>query len=269
MLSWIIRDDEKKPLPLEHIAGFFLFPRISLMFVVNTLEVLFAYLYLMRVHGVTGFLIYMVLFHLTALVDVLGDRSVGKNLLELRRRGFSDLQTFLTWEGNLVSSQMFAFVIVRFICVDAAVYSLSNFFLSPRWLLHTGVNLVLSEALFTFSHYLLHTWHVLTPLHVMHHCCVHPSWTTNLIFHPLDLALEFSGPVTALIGMHFFVWQDQFSLLVSFVVLQLWYAYDHDNGINLYHVDHHRQINSLYAIYINIKGDPKKNILRDQMLLKK
>ena len=39
-------------------------------------------------------------------------------------------------------------------------------------------------------------------------CLLHsPSWSTNLLFHPVDLALEFSGPVGFLVASHMLLFE--------------------------------------------------------------
>ena len=65
------------------------------------------------------------------------------------------------------------------------------------------VNFVGMELLFTWCHRWLHSS---TPhLHVMHHALRTPSWTSNLLFHPLDLAAEFTGPLLFNVATYFLV----------------------------------------------------------------
>lgn len=102
-------------------------------------------------------------------------------------------------------------------------------------------------------------------LHVFHHCSTRPTFNTNLLFHPLDLAIEFTAPALSLFLMHWHVWRDDFVLLYSYILFQFWYAYDHDEHIRAYHVQHHADCDSLYAIYCNWRGVPAKNLLRNHM----
>jgi sterol desaturase/sphingolipid hydroxylase (fatty acid hydroxylase superfamily) len=130
-------------------------------------------------------------------------------------------------------------------------------------------NLVLAEVAFTSGHAMLHLSPSLAPLHVMHHACTAPTITTNLIFHPVDLAIEFSGPILFLILSHVFLFQDPFVLTTSLLVLHLWYAYDHDPNLNLYHIQHHKYIDSIYTIYTKFRlSDPKADLVKPLVKLK-
>eukprot|EP00571_Detonula_confervacea_P016993 CAMPEP_0172308042 /NCGR_PEP_ID=MMETSP1058-20130122/8760_1 /TAXON_ID=83371 /ORGANISM="Detonula confervacea, Strain CCMP 353" /LENGTH=239 /DNA_ID=CAMNT_0013020375 /DNA_START=177 /DNA_END=897 /DNA_ORIENTATION=+ len=193
--------------------------------------------------------------------------SPGKNVVRLRRAGFSDWIILGIAEFNTVGSQLLGYVITVGLCGDPRFYTMSYAWRRlDVWLLCVVfVNLALAEAAFTIGHYLLHSRKSLLSLHVMHHCCVHASWTTNVLFHPIDLAIEFSGPAISLLLMHFIVWRDPFVLMVTFVIFQIWYALDHDESLKTYHYAHHTHNNSLYAIYINVKGKPRSNLLRDYM----
>ena len=128
-----------------------------------------------------------------------------------------------------------------------------------------AANLLLSELLFCFGHSLMHTVPFLLKLHIFHHCSVRASFNTNLLFHPVDLAIEFAGPAAGLLGMHFCLWQDQAVLLYTYLIFQLWYAYDHDETMKLYHTKHHATCDSVYVIYSNLRGNPKNNLLKSYM----
>jgi sterol desaturase/sphingolipid hydroxylase (fatty acid hydroxylase superfamily) len=125
--------------------------------------------------------------------------------------------------------------------------------------------MTIAELGFSFGHWCMHTFEPLMKFHVMHHCCTYASWSTNLLFDPLDLTIEFAGPACGLLGMHFFVWQDQTALMLTYLVFQVWYAWDHDEDLKLFHYTHHVNCDSLYAIYTNFKGNPKNNILKKKM----
>lgn len=130
-----------------------------------------------------------------------------------------------------------------------------------------SINLALTEILICWGHSAMHTSPYLMKYHIFHHCCVHSTFNTNLLFHPVDLAIEFAGPAAALLGMHFVVWnKDQAVLLVTYIVFQLWYAYDHDEHLGLPHIKHHSACDSLYLIYTTVRrGNPKRNELRERM----
>ncbi len=76
---------------------------------------------------------------------------------------------------------------------------------------------------------------------------------------------EFGAGAVLMLALHFLVWKNPFLLLCTWTVFQTWYMLDHDEHLMLPHIKHHTQVDSLYAIYINVKGDARKNILRPQM----
>ena len=133
--------------------------------------------------------------------------------------------------------------------------------------LRVTFNLCVSEMLFYLGHRLMHTHPTLVKYHVLHHCSTNASWNTNFLFHPIDLAVEFAGPVVVgVLGTHYYLWnQDQATLVITLLIVLIWYACDHDEHLNLYHIEHHSKCDSLYAIYCNIRGNPKHNILQQQM----
>lgn len=53
-------------------------------------------------------------------------------------------------------------------------------------------NFFFGEIAFTFGHRLIHSY--FPKLHLLHHCCLFPSYTSNYFFDPLDLFIEFSFP---------------------------------------------------------------------------
>ena len=71
------------------------------------------------------------------------------------------------------------------------------------------------------------------------------------MFHPLDMAAEFSGPVVAVIGLHALLWQENLTLVTTVLLVHLWYALDHSANMNLPHTRHHKYINNMYSIYMD------------------
>ena len=254
LLDYAVRGLQAQP-PLAVLAG--------LPYTLWTsAEVIVSHLLWMRVWGLPGMLLHLAVCVGTLTLDGLLSNSFGENVRWLRANGFSDLRTVATIAFNLVASQSLGFLVVYLICTET---------LDPRDVLDAAVlgkvlvNMAIGEALFTASHRALHRR--LAGLHRMHHCCRRASWTTNLIFHPVDLALEFAGPVGALLVTHYLVWdQDQLVLLVSYVVLQLWYGLDHDEYLKLYHYRHHLVVDSVYTIYVRI-ADSNPRLDRVKALL--
>jgi sterol desaturase/sphingolipid hydroxylase (fatty acid hydroxylase superfamily) len=110
-------------------------------------------------------------------------------------------------------------------------------------------NLLLSELTFTAGHWTLHQTVRGGQWHALHHACRPCSWSSNLLFHPVDLLIEFSGPFLALAGSHCLLFDDRAALLVSVHLLHLWYALDHSENWRLAHYRHHLYVDSTYTIY--------------------
>lgn len=214
---------------------------------------------------------YMVFAMLLLLFDCFTSSNCGDAIKRARLAGYSDATITSFVLSNLVSSQMIGYLICMFVINDRSVFSWNLFgerlMTSPFVFVGAVVfNLFVTEAAFTLSHGWLHTIPVLQKFHVLHHCWLEPSYTTNLFFHPVDLILEFSGPAACLLATHYLLWsQDDLILLTTYIAFQLWYMYDHDDTLNLYHVDHHRRCNSMYTIYGKIMSDPRQNQLRELM----
>lgn len=111
-------------------------------------------------------------------------------------------------------------------------------------------NLAMSELCFTAAHTRLHRTEYGARLHHLHHCCKPSSWSSNLIIHPIDMAVEFSGPVLVLLFTDRWIFHNPTALFLSLTVLQLWYAVDHSEYLKLPHYRHHAYINNFLHIYL-------------------
>lgn len=264
VFDFAIRPQGTKP-PLSHL--FLVGGRLSSLLLYNTMLVLTFYLHFFRAYGMAAFGVYIFLFQINTVLDGLVSNSFGQNIELLRKAGYSDVHILAFQEFNRVSSQLIAYFLVNYVVTDDKVYTLEHFLetFNPATVGKILVNLAITEFLFRCGHCLLHTHPTLMKLHVFHHCSVNPTWNTNLLFHPVDLAIEFSGPAASLLAMHYFAWNDQAVLLYTFIIFQLWYAYDHDEDLQLFHVKHHTYCDSLYVIYSSIREDPSKNILKQYM----
>jgi sterol desaturase/sphingolipid hydroxylase (fatty acid hydroxylase superfamily) len=188
----------------------------------------------------------------------------GNNIVQLRSNGFSDEVVLGCGIFNLLLTEFTLYVLLSvwfstplldIICMRFTSSSSSSA-TSSAWIYivvaQVFCNLVSSEICFTLNHYLLHRFQ--PAIHHMHHACFTPTLSTNLIFHPLDLMLEFSTPVGILLLNHYCWWnEDELVFLISFVIVQMWYALDHDEWCALPHYAHHIFVDSNYSIYINGK----------------
>lgn len=251
---------------------------LSPFLVLQSLQILAFHLFFFRLptpFNYVAFLVYTVIIFnfLTLPTDAKTSNSLGRNIVNLRRAGYSDHALLGIMNFNLVSSQWMGFIVVNWICTDPKIYTLEYYAERMGSTSHMAAfslgivaNLALAEVLFIVGHSFLHTNATLSPLHLLHHYNTHPSWCTNLLFHPLDLAIEFGLPAVGLFAVHFGVFHDQAILLITYLIFQLWYAYDHDECLNFYHCQHHRDCDSLYAIYIKLKGNPRRNVLRNKLM---
>ena len=186
---------------------------------------------------------------------VISDRP-WKNLEIMKRNGFTP--TYI-WAVSIFNTLYF----------DVAVYytgrvMLKDEIVTPRidvsLILTVVVILFIGDYLFYAAHKILHSTEIGARLHLMHHCCIHTSITTNLWFHPLDLLIEFFGPSSLNLAW-WYISNDTFAFIVIFSIMQTWYTMTHDENISNHHGDHHRLVNSDYPIYISYKvPNPKDRV---------
>lgn len=192
-------------------------------------------------YGVIGWFAITALGYFSCVIDYLYFPNCKRNIDFLRKRGYTPKLVWGIMLLNLCLTNALVGCIYSFYQINQVSFVI---------IAKVIVNMLLTEICFTIAHLLLHHTECGSSIHVLHHCCKYASWSTNLIFHPLDLAAEFSGPVLAILGMHAVVWQDTNTLLLSTILLHVWYALDHSALIKLPHTKHHSQVNSMYCIYI-------------------
>lgn len=120
--------------------------------------------------------------------------------------------------------------------------------LLPRLLVGVATALATDPVFFLFHKALHDYW---PSLHLLHHCCIRSSLTTNLFFHPGDLALEFTAPIMSMWAVAVFVVGDPWVFAFGFALLWAWYTLSHDEWLGLQHARHHRHCGSNYFIYVN------------------
>ena len=192
---------------------------------------------------------------LMAWIDHWNSDHTAKNLRIMKASGISQLEIWGSAAATVLGFQL------------PGMYLLMNFFedsydgnnwTRPNLEEHlTMVNILTATAMvastdltFFYCHRWLHT--TVPRTHLLHHSCVHSSLSTNMFFHPLDLAAEFTAPVLFL----FAVCQLQplggsgawmFSLCLA--VTQAWYASGHDEWLGGHHATHHKSCATGYFIY--------------------
>jgi sterol desaturase/sphingolipid hydroxylase (fatty acid hydroxylase superfamily) len=265
LLDFSVRPQGAKP-PLSQ--PFVLGDRISFLLLAHTMTILIFYLHFFRAYGLPAFALYIAIENCWCMLETMMSNRYGRCIENIRKAGYTDTTILFYQEFNRIASQALAFILVNFITTDEYIYTwdylTKSFGLSQ--VAKIAVNLTVTEILFFAGHRLMHTHPAFIKLHVFHHCSVEPSFNTNLLFHPIDLAIEFAAPALSLLVLHFGIWHDEGVLLYTYVLFQLWYAYDHDENLSLYHTQHHKKCDSLYVIYSNIKDSGKDNILKQYMV---
>jgi hypothetical protein len=216
---------------------------------INIFNILLTHLVFMRYYGILG-LFADVIWSITFAICLDGFISTNlyTNIVRLRKNGFTDEYLIAVMLINIFGSQGLGLIVMYYICGSTPLI-FENIF-SVRVLVGVIVNLCLGEICFTAAHKAMHYW--IPSLHKLHHCCIRASFSTNLLFEPLDLVLEFAGPVGVLALTHMFLWNENTNiLLVSYMALQTWYALDHDEYLKLPHYMHHMAINSRYNVYFD------------------
>lgn len=197
-------------------------------------------------YGAGGLAAHTLLFGVGSVgLDYVVSPTMGRNLAKLEDHGYNNCTMVLLMLANLVASNILVVtMIIGFGCFDAKWRDVG-------WTTVAAVvsNLLLSELTFTAGHWALHQTARGGHWHTLHHACRPCSWSTNLLFHPVDLAVEFSGPFLALACSHCLLFNDVAALLVSVHLLHLWYALDHSENFRLSHYRHHLYVDSTYTIY--------------------
>mmetsp|Transcript_24812 Transcript_24812/g.58173 ORF Transcript_24812/g.58173 Transcript_24812/m.58173 type:complete len:248 (+) Transcript_24812:96-839(+) len=137
--------------------------------------------------------------------------------------------------------------------VDALPPSLYDYAAILRAAGSVAVYLLATEVSFTAGHAWLHHTKRGREIHNMHHLCRPASISANLLFHPVDMAVEFGGPFASLILLHLYVFRDPFTFKAAMTAVNLWYTADHDENLGLSHALHHRemgpQVLTIYGRY--------------------
>ena len=195
------------------------------------------------------------------LIDFAISDNPWKNVAIMKLNGLSTTYIWGVSIFNIIYVQLMAYNIYRIILKDEPM----PIHIDLQLIIPVFVILGIGDYLFYISHKWLHSTQFGAKLHLMHHCCIHTSISTNLWFHPLDLLIEFFGPFT----INYLYWvysRDTFTLIVVAGIMQAWYSGTHDENIANHHRDHHRLINSDYPIYISYnipnRNDKVKHMIK-------
>eukprot|EP01094_Clydonella_sp_ATCC50884_P025151 TRINITY_DN6499_c0_g1_i2.p2 TRINITY_DN6499_c0_g1~~TRINITY_DN6499_c0_g1_i2.p2 ORF type:complete len:201 (+),score=47.04 TRINITY_DN6499_c0_g1_i2:463-1065(+) len=183
----------------------------------------------------------MAVGHTIHLIDWFTSDANRVNFEIMRLNGFPNSTIFRIYATNALTWFIPALLIVTYHHDQVMPY------FSAALLLQIVVIMAASDVAFFFSHRLLHR--SLPATHKFHHCVRYPTLMANLLFDPVDLAVEFSGPVLVAYFLSLHVFNDAFCFVVSAGCIGAWYAADHDEYLKLPHWYHHVYINSIYGIY--------------------
>ena len=209
----------REPKPLRFLAGF----PVPLL---GVSVLCIGHLFAMRQFGFAGYLVHTVVAYSLMFIDGLASPALSANVTTLRHNGYGDTNILAITLFNSFGSQFLGFIVMGLVATQplASVFiaTISN----PRALcvlvFRVFVNMALGDVLFWWSHRLMHRNERLAFLHRLHHCAKRASWSTNLLFHPIDLLIEFGGPVTVLPVTHFLLFdQDQLTLVATYMLLQV------------------------------------------------
>jgi sterol desaturase/sphingolipid hydroxylase (fatty acid hydroxylase superfamily) len=182
-----------------------------------------------------GLLWYFSVSMLTQAVDLIMSDHFAANLATLRLNNFSLPRVMTTMLFNNSSAGATIGGAIFMFCPAEGMQQHFDLALVGK----VVTMMVVADFAFFLGHRWLHQGQTLSDLHVMHHCCWHASYTTNLIFHPVDLMIEFSMPTITTIVLGAFVFKDPFALMMTLCVFQAWYAADHDAFLRLPHMKAH------------------------------
>ena len=197
-------------------------------------------------YGVQGAVIAWLGVLSMALLDYFTAPLSKKNIQHMQQGGFS-MQYIATCAAINLSIYWIPMAVPIWLFATPAV---------PRFdmelICNVAAILSVTELWFTPVHKLLHRH--FAELHLMHHFCDYCSFTSNLLFHPLDIFLEFGFPLllNGVIGGWYF--KDTFAMIIGYSIIGTWYVLDHDQYLQTEHWKHHRYCSGRYSAYL-VRGE--------------
>lgn len=199
-----------------------------------------------------GLYAYVTTFCMTVLVGLLdlnNSDNAWKNLEIMKQAGFSGVQ-LVCYGSYILSATPLAgwFLTTNMTNYNPGYEGVDFSYFSPtRVVLPALVMVLLTDGCFFMMHRLLHEQ--FPRIHLLHHCCVYSSACTNIFFHPLDFAMEFTLPVSLLWFLSNYYCEYPWLFTISYS-MQSWYALTHDEWLGLPHTRHHLSCATGYFVYI-------------------
>ena len=130
-------------------------------------------------YGIYGWLLITALGYFSTIWDYYCFPYLAENLTLLQKHGFHEPFVWSIMLLNLVLTN----ALVSFIYHTCEVKTV-------QWYVPIQIvlNMILTEVFFTLAHMNLHYTLTGAKIHLMYHCCKQASWSTNLIFHHVDMA---------------------------------------------------------------------------------
>ncbi|KAI8908924.1 hypothetical protein EDD86DRAFT_146612 [Gorgonomyces haynaldii] len=190
--------------------------------------------------------LFFVTFNMLLIIflDICLSENFTKNLKILNANGFSTEQVYQTMFLSLLFGGPGMYCMTQLTFRETVMP-----YFTHGLVMRVGMLLAISELALTYGHVMLHQQ--LSKYHLMHHCCKHISYTTNFVFHPFDLVMEFGMPLGVIILANLLLFQDDWATMVALSISVTVYGLDHDEYLQRPHAKHHLQITSPYTAYFD------------------
>jgi sterol desaturase/sphingolipid hydroxylase (fatty acid hydroxylase superfamily) len=190
-------------------------------------------------------------------IDFLISDRAWKNLEQVWLNGYSKPVVIFYQIYNLATYQLSWIIMTHMVLKDESLNKIPiNWRLDASLVMIVVASLAIADVYFYWSHSWLHKSKLGANLHLLHHCCSDTTFSTGLCFNPLDLNIEFTGPVLVPFIVYYFL-RDPCALMVTSCMIIFWYGASHDGYLlQIQHSNHHRYCDNSYAIYTQWR-DPK------------
>ena len=194
--------------------------------------------------GVIGMVVAWVSVVSLLVIDYFTSPLTARIVRNMNRGGFSN---------TVIATCVIINVLVYWVPCAASLWMFGtpdNFSVDYGTIFNVLLILCATDVYFTISHKILHQY--LPGLHVMHHYCDYCSFTSNVLFHPVDLFVEFGVPL-ALVGViGGMILQDTPTMVLAYAIAMPWYVLDHDQYLQLEHWRHHKYCSGHYSAYLPV-----------------
>lgn len=217
-----------------------------------------------RDYIIYGYLLTISLIAIMFMIDAWNSDHTQKNFHVMKKAGISPLEIWGSAATTILGFQVPGILLMLYgmetYNPEWDIPTLKDHFSMSKLMLATAI-VFSTDTAFWVMHRFLHEH---TPrIHMLHHACVFSSQTTNLFFHPVDLACEFTAPVVMMYLITGILLNDPWMFALCSAITQAFYSSRHDEFLGGKHLAHHRGCATSYFIYIDyFYSDPKKEKVR-------